>query len=189
MQPLNPRISACLSVWFPFAALATILCGFAYVAVQQDERLSANEPQIQMAEELSQFDTPSQVISDDGSDVAKTLAPFAATYDESGSATAWTATLDGSAPQPPKGIFAYVQANGQDRVTWQPRPGLRFAVVAMKAAAPGQGYVLAARSLRETEAREKLLGMQALFAWISALLVTGVWAWFVSDRRQQPPAA
>ena len=35
--------------WFPLAVVATAFCGLVYVAVQQELRQNANDPQIQMA--------------------------------------------------------------------------------------------------------------------------------------------
>ena len=39
--------------WLPLACLATFLAGLGYVAVQQSYRQSANDPQIQMSEDIS----------------------------------------------------------------------------------------------------------------------------------------
>jgi hypothetical protein len=42
-----------LKQWLPLAIAITLLCGLVYVAVQQEVRLSANDPQIGMAEDLA----------------------------------------------------------------------------------------------------------------------------------------
>ncbi len=42
-----------LKQWLPLAIAITLLCGLVHVAVQQEVRLSANDPQIGMAEDLA----------------------------------------------------------------------------------------------------------------------------------------
>ena len=39
--------------WLPLAVLTFAFCGLVYLAVQQDLRIGANDPQIQMAEDIA----------------------------------------------------------------------------------------------------------------------------------------
>jgi hypothetical protein len=53
--------------------------------------------------------------------------------------------------KPPTGVLAAARAKGTNRVTWQPRPGVRIATVGV-AAADGR-VVFAGRNMRAVEAR------------------------------------
>jgi hypothetical protein len=70
------------------------------------------------------------------------------------------------------GIFDYVKKNGQDRVTWQPEPGMRLATVVVPYE---KGFVMAGRSLTEVEKRESqvenLCGLALLGTWAATLIV------------------
>src|SRR5581483_1399921 len=115
--------------WLPVAAASTLLAGFSYTAVQQDLRQSANDPQIQLAEDTATAIAGGQaaqaVLPPGQVDIAHSLAPYIAVYDGGGSALASSGTLDGKPPILPEGVFGYVAHHGEDRFTWQPRPGIR----------------------------------------------------------------
>jgi hypothetical protein len=42
-----------LKFWLPLAAAVTMLSGLVYIAVQQNMRIGANDPQIQLAEDAA----------------------------------------------------------------------------------------------------------------------------------------
>ena len=63
----------------------------------------------------------------------------------------------------PSGVFAFARAHAGHRLSWQPRQGLRQALVVQPVA--GKGFVVAGRSLRETEARKDQVLRLVLFAW------------------------
>lgn len=169
--------------WLPLAVALVVMAGLIYTAVQQDLRQSANDPQIQMAEDTARSleqgqpfrpPTPSRV------DMATSLAPWTIVYDENGRPVASTAVLDGSVPTPPAGVFAYARQHGEDRLTWQPRPGVRSATVMVHFGGADPGFVLAGRSLRELERRSDqvllLAGLGCLAALAVSLGVTVVFA-------------
>ncbi|MGZ5486360.1 MAG: hypothetical protein ACXWFB_10700 [Nitrososphaeraceae archaeon] len=64
-------------------------------------------------------------------------------------------------PVYPKGILDYVDKMGEDRVTWQPQDGLRFATVGIKT---GDNYIVAGRSLQEPERLIGIIGKLVFFA-------------------------
>jgi len=72
----------------------------------------------------------------------------------------------------PPGVLDYVRQNGEDRITWQPRPGVRMASVVVGFGGVKSGFVLAARSLREIEKRGDQAELEAGLAWIAALGVS-----------------
>ena len=163
----------------PYVIVVTILCGLIYVASQQNLRQGANDPQIQMAEDIAQKMEAGIAISDlalpENIDVSKSLAPFLIVFSESGNPIASSAELQGKTPIPPNGVFAFTKEYGEDRITWQPAPDTRIAAVIIYYAGKNSGFVLAGRNLREIERREDRLTLYASLSWITilcALLIT-----------------
>ena len=159
--------------WLPLGLGITVLAGLVYVAVQQNFRQTANDPQIQMAEDaaarLEGGGQPQAVVGAGKVDIARSLAPFLIVYDDAGRPTASSAELDGQTPSIPEGVFASVRQSGEDRISWQPRPGVRSATVIIRFGGSRPGFVLAGRSLREVEKREAQLTQMVAGAWIVAL--------------------
>jgi hypothetical protein len=80
-----------------------------------------------------------------------------------------TARLHGKRPCPMPGMVA---RPGETRFTWQPAPGVRAAAVLTGYRGPASGYVLAGRSLRETEMLEDHILALVGFGLLAALGVT-----------------
>ena len=164
---------------FPLAAAARALpalvalcaaAGLALVAVQQVHRQLADDPQIQLADDaaraLAAGAAPARVVPAVDVDLAVGLAPWIAVYDGAGRVLASNGVLDGRMPAPPSGVLEAARATGGNRVTWQPRPGVRSATVSVPV--PGRAWVVTAgRSLRETERRTGTLRALALLAWLA----------------------
>ena len=138
--------------------VATIFCGISYFLVQQDLRWSANDPQIQMAEDgavaLGSGATATSVAAAPIVDISRSLSPFVIVFDDNGKPIASSAVLNGATPTIPFGIFQYVRMSGEDRFTWQPENGVRIAAVVVRFSGTSSGFILAGRSLREVEKRE-----------------------------------
>ncbi len=161
------------------AAVSGVLCLLVAVSVQQALRQGANDPQIQLAEDiaaaLGRGAAPTGVVPPGTIDAKTSLATFAEVFDASGKALTANVQIDGKTPPPPAGVLASVAARGEDRVTWQTPGGERFAAVVAPYASPsGSGTVLVARSLREVEARESKTMRFAALAWAACLLAAGV---------------
>jgi hypothetical protein len=165
-----------LKHWLPLALAITLMCGLVYLAVQQEIRLSANDPQIGMAEDLatalSHGSSPQGLLSARKVDIATSASAFVVAYDSAQKPVASTGLLDGQAPLLPEGVFGYTARTGEDRFTWQPRRGVRQAAVLVAYQGTQPGFVLAARSLREPEKRIDLLTLQVGAAWLVTLVVT-----------------
>lgn len=71
-------------------------------------------------------------------------------------------------PSYPASVLDYVGQNGESRVTWQPASGLRYASVAIKY---DNGYIVAARSLSETERLIDTIGKLVLAAWLAFVII------------------
>ena len=143
------RLRRAIAIFLPVAVLATLCCGLVYLAMQQDLRSGANDPQLQLAEDAARAldggAQPSTVIGASKVDVAQSLAPFVVVFDPAGRVLATDGQLDGQDPFA-AGVLEHARVSSPNIVTWQPRPGLRVATVTV----PWQGgTVLAGRSLRE----------------------------------------
>jgi hypothetical protein len=171
-----PKVKSILRHWLPLAVVITALCGLVYLAVQQDLRQGANDPQIQIAEDAATAlagGAPVESVLPAGRvDVAESLAPFLVVFDGSGGPVASSGLLHGQTPALPAGVLDYVRTHGEDRITWQPEPGVRIAAVIVGYGGAEGGFVLAGRSLREVEVREDQALMEAGAAGILTLLAS-----------------
>jgi len=153
----------------------TIFCGLVYVSIQQVLRIGANDPQIQISQDfaakLSQNQSTQDLIPQEKVDISKSLAPFVIVYDKNGNPLSSSALLDGKTPLLPSGVFDYVKQKGEDRLTWQPKDGVRIAAVITGYNGKSVGFVLAGRSLREIEKREDNILHYAGIAWILSVIV------------------
>lgn len=162
----------------PLTVVITLLTALVYIVAQQNYRISANDPQIQMAEDIAvelssgqSFDT---AVSAANVDIGKSLAPYVVVFDSNGRAVAGSGMLHNQLPVLPPGIFEYTSRMGEDRVTWQPEPGVRSAAVIVHYTGTRSGFVMAGRSLREVEARIDQLTLLTGAGWVGTLAVTVV---------------
>src|SRR5574342_326348 len=127
------RLKNILRLWLPFAVAVSAFCALAYATVQQAFRQGANDPQIQMAEDaadaLADGQPAAGLVPASTVSVAKSLAPFMIIYDGQGKVTATSVQLDGSTPTLPDGVLDATRQLGENRITWQPREGVRIASV------------------------------------------------------------
>jgi len=170
------RVRTILVRWLPLAAAVTAMCALTYVCVQQSYRMSADDPQVQMAQDtaaaLSRGSDPAKLVNAPAIDASRSLAPFVIVFDAEGRPIASGAGLDGRTPVPPPGVFDYSREHGSDRITWQPRRGVRLATVVVAYGGDSPGFVLAGRSLREVERRIGDLTRIVGAAWLLAIFST-----------------
>ncbi len=160
--------------WLPLGIAVTGLSGLVYLAVQQNFRMNANDPQVQIAEDVVDAidggaDPKSIVPPTSKTDFGKVLDPYVIVYDDNGDPIGASAQLDGQTPKLPSGVYDSVRKNGELRFTWEPKKGVRSAVVVKKF---NGGFLLAGRSLREIEKRENNLLLQVGAAWVVIMLAT-----------------
>lgn len=153
-------------VWLAVAAaIVTILFGTIYVVAQQAGRSGADDAPMRLL---------SQLRDDQGSagrvDLATSLVPFEVSYDEGGRAVSGDAYLDGRLASIPVGVVKNAWAFGEDRVTWQPRDDLRFAIVAER---DGNRVKVAGQSLVPVEARADKLLLLVAAGWGACIAVLG----------------
>ena len=162
-----------LKRWIPLAVTLTLICGIVYITVQQDYRLSANDPQTQMVVDavnsLNKGIDPKSLVTGPQLDLALSLSPYLMIYDASGNPIASGVLLNGNLPYLPFGVLAYVRQKGEDVISWQPQDGIRQALVIRKTNGNNLYFVAAGRSLKKTEERIAMLGKQVTFGWIFSL--------------------
>ena len=174
VSTIPPRYAVVgLAAWLLAALVATAMALLTYTAVQQALRQGANDPQVQMAEDaavaLAGGAAPGNILPIAKVDPSRSLAPYLIVFDDAGRPIASSAELAGQTPTPPPGVFDYTRTHGEDRITWQPRQGVRDAAVVVRYAGASSGFVLAGRSLREVEAREDQLTAMVGLAWLAVL--------------------
>jgi hypothetical protein len=159
---------------FAIAAALTVIFGTIYAAVQQSLRQSANDPQIQLAEdaaaELNRGIPPLMVTTSTKIDLKDSLAPFIIIYDKNGRVVSGSGYLNGENPTIPFGVLQHATADSYNAVTWQLQKDVRLAAVAAKA---HDYYVLSGRSLREVEKRENMAFQISAMGWLVTLLLLG----------------
>jgi hypothetical protein len=154
MNGLSLRIT--MAKWLPMAIAIVGVSGLAYLGLQQLNRNQMNDPQVQMAEDaalaLSSGSAPADVVPRGVSiDLSKSVSPFIAIYDQSGTPLEADAVLGGAPPKPPVGVFAAALERGENRVTWQPEGSVRVALVVVPVPNSSGYYVAAGRSMRDAE--------------------------------------
>ncbi len=163
------RLKNILKFWIPLAVVITLLVGLIYVTAQQVLRMTVNDPQIQVAEDtaiaLSNGQSVNSVLPSSKIDIAKSVALYVAVFDDSGKAIASSGTLRNELPILPAGVFDYVRRSGEDRITWQPELGVRDAIVVTRYNGASSGFVMAGRSMRESEARTSQLELLLGAGW------------------------
>jgi len=157
---------------FVAAVITSAVILLVYASVQQSFRASANDPQIQIARDISNAMSTGRPLSNllphDTIDLAKSLALFVETFDNNGNPLLSTALINGSMPKPPAGIFQFTRENGEDILTWQPENDIRMAMVFEKIKGD-EGFIAAGRSLKETEVRESNLVRMVLITWFACM--------------------
>jgi hypothetical protein len=146
-------------VYLPLAFVLLASAGIGCIGQQQLLRSQAVEPQLELAEvaaqRLAAGAPPAAVLPQLSVELAGEQSPFLMVFDAAGRLTASSARLHGRPPALPPGVLAFTARHRQHRLSWQPEPGVRHALVLV--AIPGKGFVAAGRSLRETERRKRAL--------------------------------
>jgi hypothetical protein len=172
--------------FFSQLVVISVISLMVYTTVQQCYRMGANDPQIQISsnirDRLSRGQPAGDLFNGDSLDIARTQSTFGILFDSSGQAVESTGLLNGKMPHLPSGVFLFTKDHGEDRISWQPQPGVRIAMVILKVSAPKIGFVGIGRSLRDVEERIQNLGWMVLICWLISMGVATVNAIFQYQR-------
>lgn len=156
--------------WLPLAVAVSAIYLSIYVVIQQEIRMSANDPQIQMAQDMANYLNTNKFAQISGTvDVSQSLAPFTIIYNLEGVVINANAILDNITPSLPSGVLQQAKKKGENRITWQPKPGVRLATVVVPFK---EGFVLVGRNMREIEFREHQQFGIVAFMWIMTTMAT-----------------
>ncbi|MBS1599438.1 MAG: hypothetical protein JST75_14525 [Bacteroidetes bacterium] len=161
------------------AAVITVIILLIYVAVQQNYRSGADDPQLQIARDINNRlhrGASIQKYMNDSINLESSQEVFTALYDSNAAPIKSSGFLNERVPQLPPGVFAFVKANGEERVTWQPKPGVRMATVVLRAALPSIAYIVVGRSLQEVEIREQNLRNSVFICWVISMALIAITA-------------
>jgi hypothetical protein len=86
-------------------------------------------------------------------------------YDDKGEIISTNALLDVNVPDLPMGVLNYTRDHKEDRLTWQPKVGVRAAIAVVRSAGVKPGFVLAGQSLREVEKLEDRILFDVIVGW------------------------
>jgi len=158
---------------FAVFMIITVLCGLIYVTVQQSHRTSANDPQLQIALDLKNaIETNRSTVkwmAGDTIELSKSLSVFNTFYNTNGEPVKSTGFLDGQLPRIPKTVLDFAERKQENVLTWQPRRGIRLAMVIESVKSPSIGFVAVGRSLKEVEKRQCTLVTMVVVAWVVCL--------------------
>jgi hypothetical protein len=175
------------------AVIVTLVALMCYIVGQQVLRYTANDPQVQMAHDATfrlAAGADLHIAGGDLVDPSRSLAPFLIVFDANGRPISSSAVLDGRTPAPPAGVFSYTQTHGEERVSWQPRPGVRIAAVVVPFGGDHPGFVLAGRSLSEVEASTQKLLLGTFVGWLALMFILGIGTagllWIAQESKPQP---
>ena len=173
---MNINFKEVFKKWTPLAIAIVAMGGLVYIAVQQDLRISAYDPQIQLSEDIANQlalgADPTTYGSAQKTDIKKSLDSFIMVFDDRGNVLVSSATLNNEVPKFPSGVLDYTRDNKEDKLTWQPQKGIRQAIVVTRYKGDNPGFVVIGRSLREVEIRIDNLGKMTLLAMITTLSAT-----------------
>jgi len=163
------------SEWIPLVFIATVLSVTFFLVIQQDLRESANDPQIQTAQETALAIAAGQpvlsVLPEQKVNISASLDPFIMVFGLNGQLIASSGTLNNTPPVFPASILSNAHSQGEESITWEPETGLRFAAVVLPFSGENQsGYVVVARSLTEVERLENMLGLDIFGGWIISVI-------------------
>lgn len=152
--------------FLPFVYLITVFCLLTFITAQQLLLQNANDPQIQISEDVAaQIEggqDPKGIAELSKINMAKSLSPFVIVFGADKKVIANESELNGSEVLPPAGTLDGAEKKGSNRFSWEPEKGTRIAAVITKYK---DGYVLAGRNMREIEKRINLIGLLIAAAW------------------------
>lgn len=163
-------------IWLPSVAIVSMLCLLSYATVQHSLRTGAYDPQMQMAEDgaraLEGGEAPAALVPRTAHvEISESLAVYTLIYDDGGTLLESGAVIGGEAPVLPAGVLDYTKAHGEDRLTWQPKVGVRQAIVLRHFGGAHPGTILVGRSMREIEKRISDTAFMAGIVWLASIVI------------------
>ena len=162
-----------IAYWLPAAFAVTVLCAGGLIYVQNLLRAQANDVPVQLAGDvaasLQHGATAADAVGVAGAetDVFASPRPWVAVFDSSRHLVATSAVDLSEFPR------SALNTGSMANFTWQPRPGVRQAVVVRRS---GSSWVVAGQSLGQAELHKDEAVPFAIVGWLLALAASAVGA-------------
>lgn len=105
-------------------------------------------------------------------DVEKTQSSFLTVYNKDKKVVGSSGVLDENTPQLPSEFLDNTNPFVRNYFSWEPKPGVHLAGVTVSAG--NYGYVLAGRSMSETDRHLDRLTKTVIVGWLASLILLGV---------------
>lgn len=173
-------------IFTALALVVTIIFGAIFGTGQQILRSQAEQEQVRgvrQVESVVQQGIPLNLIisSEEAVEMKDSLELFAMTFDANRQVLGTTAKLGEETPTPPENAFTEAKATGEHRFTWEPQEGVRIAAVLKPIG--DQGFILAGRSLSETEKLVETLAWCTIIGWAACMLLVLLLTFALKPRR------
>ncbi len=160
-------------IFVTLVLLVTVIFGAIFSTGQQVLRGDSDYPQVEVVQQVEGIikqGVPLDVIvnSEEAIDLEDSMSLFVMIFDKDKNLVGSSAKIGEQSPTPPAGSFDEAKSNGENRFTWQPQDGVRVAAVLKPVG--DQAFVLAGKSLVETDKRIKTLTICTLIGWAVSIL-------------------
>ena len=171
---------------FLVISAVTLASFFFYVMGQLIVRQRANIQPSRMANEakieLEGSKDFSTVFGEKKTDFKKSLIPFTIIYDKDKKPVNSTTLNNGRIPQIPVGVLESAEKSGENRMSWQPESGSRFATVIVPFS---DGYIVGGESLSEYDRTTKCLFILSFYIWMVLLVSSIFGSLYILHRRKK----
>ncbi len=155
IRRIHLSLLSAFRAWIPLAVAITGIFIALYCTGQFILRSLANEEQVRISADVVRYleggGDPMALNSPMPTDIGTGLAPYIIFYSLDLRAMAGSGLLDNESPVLPRGVYEFTKKWGEHRLTWQPKPDVRHAVLMRHLDTPTAGYLLVGKSLKETE--------------------------------------
>src|SRR5215213_1032525 len=170
-------------------SIITIIMLPIYISMQQIYRTGLDDPQVQLVQDVGSgikkglaFEN---LVPRDTVNIDHSLRPFLVAYNGEGQPLNSTGYLDGKMAKLPFGVLDYTRKNHDHRVTWEPRKGVRMAMVIEYINTSAIAFIAAGRSMAEVESRSLSMTSLLFKAWllsISLVIIFAIMQMYFSKR-------
>lgn len=173
MKKFLPQIILGLLLSF----IVTGLVALHYLGMQQYVRLALNDEPNEIATDITAQLAPSSSLANvslnkNPVDLKDSLSSFTLIYGADKKQIAASSDLNGKAPSIPEGVLDFAKSHGENRITWQPENGLRYAIVVKYFNDKSEGFVVVGKSLKESEKKQSALLLESVATWTVLQVVT-----------------
>lgn len=166
------------NVWRKFFPQAFILFATAVIisaVAQQTLRFSGDATLIDQAESIAttlNSQSAKGLQANSKVEVEKSSGVFVIVIDKDGTENYSSVQLDGSTPKLPEGVIKAAQEKGRNRVTWEPKKGVRISTVVVPYASQSEsGVIVVGRSAKIMDEERTKINEYTLLGLISSILI------------------